>query len=178
MDSRFPTFRFLAAEVAAAQFDASEAPCDCCARTTGLRYHGNIYGHAPDNASVCPSCIADGSVAQRWDASFNQVDPRSPCDDQAKQEAEQRTPGFPSWQELWIPVCCGMPTEFLGDAGWHDLTGRWAEAQSSIFDDGAPGTNAEERQAFLKTLKAGGDPAGYVFRCVTCARLIGRWDCG
>lgn len=176
-NGKVPAFRFIAPEAAAAQFEASDRPCDCCGLVTGSRYTGVIYGDAPDEHTVCPWCIADGSVAAKWSAAFNTVDYRLACDENAKKEAEERTPGFPSWQELWIPVCCGMPAVFLGDAGWDDLSGRWAEACDTIFDDGAPGTNADERRAFLRSLTPGGNPTAYVFRCMTCTRLIGRWDC-
>jgi uncharacterized protein len=167
----------MAAPVLALQFEESDVACDCCTRATCLRYTGVIYGDAPDTHSVCPWCIADGTVAQAWKASFNTVDPRSPCDPDAKTEAECRTPGFPTWQDLWIPVCCGMPTEFLGDAGWDELSEAWAGAVSSLLTDCCPGENESERSEFLRSLRAGGNPGAYVFRCLSCAALVGRWDC-
>ncbi len=177
MDQNLPVFRFMASPVVALQFEGSDAVCDCCTRPAGLRYKGTIYGHAPDTHSVCPWCIADGTVADKWQASFNEVDPRSPCDASAKSEVECRTPGFLTWQDLWIPVCCGMPTEFLGDAGWDELSGAWTGAVSSLLAEGCPGENESERSEFLRSLRAGGNPGAYVFRCLSCAALVGRWDC-
>lgn len=177
MDATFPTFRFMSPEAMRVQFDASGGACDCCGKVTGWRYNGVIYGDAPDEHSVCPWCIADGSVAAKWDAAFNIVDDWSPCDPDAQKEAEQRTPGFPTWQDWFIPVCCGMPTEFLGDAGWEDLSGRWSGAVESMLEDCSPLTHEGEREEFLRTIKPGENPSAYVFRCVVCAKLVGRWDC-
>ncbi len=177
MDQNLPKFRFMASPAVVLQFEVSDAVCDCCMRSTGFRYNGVIHGDAPDSHSVRPWCIAGGAVADKWDGSFNSVDPHIPCDADAKLEVECRTPGFPSWQDLWIPVCCGMPTEFLGDAGWGELSGVWSEAVSSLLADGCPGRDESERSELLRSLRAGGNPGAYVFRCVVCAGLVGRWDC-
>jgi uncharacterized protein CbrC (UPF0167 family) len=59
-----------------------------------------------------------------------------------------------------------MPTEFLGDAGWDELSGAWAGAVSSLLADCCPGENESERAEFLRSLRAGGNPGAYVFRCV------------
>ena len=177
MNTAFPVFRFMAPEAVRDQFEASEGGCDCCGKATGWRYTGVIYGDAPDEHSVCPWCIADGSVAAKWDAAFSMVDDRTECDEDAQKEAEQQTPGFPSWQDWYIPVCCGMPTEFLGDAGWEDLRGRWAGAVESMLADCLPVVNDGELDGFLRSFKRGENPAAYVFRCIECAKLVGRWDC-
>lgn len=77
-----------------------------------------------------------------------------------------------------FPVFRFMAAEaVLGDAGWEDLSGRWAGAVESMMEDCLPIVGEARRDEILRSMTKGADPSGYVFRCVVCANFVGRWDC-
>ena len=53
---------------------------------------------------ICPWCIADGSAAAKWSASFNDLQDVPPgVPTQVALEVETRTPGYESWQgNSWL----------------------------------------------------------------------------
>ena len=142
-----------------------------------FRYHPNPFktGVFKDDASVvcecCPHCIASGAAAAKFDASFIQdADPLPPgaADAQGKtEELFKRTPGYFSWQgERWL-VCCDDYCEFLGDVGTKELQ-EMGIAEEVFAQYALRGEFAvEDVQSYLI---AGGDMAGYLFRCTRCGK--------
>ena len=144
--------------------------CECCEQTTDAYYCGSIYCVADVNY-LCPHCIASGAAAAKFDASFIQdADPLPPgaADAQAKtDELFKRTPGYFSWQgEHWL-VCCDDYCEFLGDVGTKELQDLGI-AEEVFAEYALRGEFAvEDVQGYLV---AGGDMAGYLFRCTRCGK--------
>jgi Uncharacterised protein family (UPF0167) len=51
--------------------DESEATSLCCSRAHGYLYSGTVYARYALNARRCPWCVADGSAAERFDATIS-----------------------------------------------------------------------------------------------------------
>ena len=150
--------------------DDASVVCECCEQATGVYYRGSIYCVADLNY-LCPHCIASGAAAAKFDAGFIQdADPlpSGAADAQGKtEELFKRTPGYFSWQgERWL-VCCDDYCEFLGDVGTKEL--QEMGIAKEVFEEYAlRGEFAvEDAQGYLV---AGGDMAGYLFRCARCGK--------
>ena len=144
--------------------------CECCEQATGVYYRGSIYCTA-DVKYLCPHCIASGAAAAKFDAGFIQdADPlpSGAADAQGKtEELFKRTPGYFSWQGAHWLTCCDDYCEFLGDVGTKELQD--LGALEEVFAEYAlRGEFAVED--VRDCLVAGGDTAGYLFRCLHCGK--------
>ena len=150
--------------------DDANVVCECCEQATDAYYCGSVYCVADVNY-LCPHCIASGAAAGKFDAGFIQdADPLPPgaVDAQGKtDELFKRTPGYFSWQgERWL-VCCDDYCEFLGDVGTKELEDLGI-AEEVFTEYALRGEFAvEDVQSYLV---AGGDMAGYLFRCTRCGK--------
>lgn len=150
--------------------DDASVVCECCEQATDAYYCGSVYCVANVNY-LCPYCIASGAAAGKFDAGFIQdADPLPPgaADAQGKtEELFKRTPGYFSWQgERWL-VCCDDYCEFLGDVGTKELEDLGI-AEEVFTEYALRGEFAvEDAQGYLV---AGGDMAGYLFRCTRCGK--------
>ncbi|WP_161831483.1 CbrC family protein [Pseudovibrio sp. POLY-S9] len=77
--------------------------CQCCQQEKHFMYVGPIYC-VDDVSEVCPWCIADGSAAAKWSASFNDVyDVPSGVSQDVIETIAARTPGYSTWQDnKWL----------------------------------------------------------------------------
>ena len=150
--------------------DDASVICECCEQATDVYYCGSIYCVAEANY-LCPHCIASGAAAAKFDASFIQdADPLPPSTSDAQAKTEElfkRTPGYFSWQgERWL-VCCDDYCEFLGDASTKELE-EMGIAEEVFAEYALRGEFAvRDVQSYLV---AGGDMAGYLFRCTRCGK--------
>ncbi|EMG31409.1 CbrC family protein [Campylobacter showae] len=150
--------------------DDASVVCECCEQTTDVYYCGSVYS-VEDVNYLCPHCIASGAAAAKFDARFIQdADhlPPSTSDVQAKtEELFKRTPGYFSWQgEHWL-TCCDDYCEFLGDVGTKGLQDLGI-AEKVLADYALREEFAVED--VRDYLVAGGDMAGYLFRCTHCGK--------
>ena len=156
--------------------DDASVVCECCGQATDAYYCGSIYCVADVNY-LCPHCIASGAAAAKFDASFIQdADPLPPGAADAKSKTDElfkRTPGYFSWQgEHWL-ICCDDYCEFLGDVGTKKLE-EMGIADEVFAEYALRGEFAvEDVQSYLV---AGGDMAGYLFRCARCGKYKIRVD--
>lgn len=150
--------------------DDASVVCECCEQATDVYYCGSVYS-VEDVNYLCPHCIASGAAAAKFDAGFIQdADPLpdGAADAQAKtEELFKRTPGYFSWQgEHWL-ACCDDYCEFLGDVGTKELEEMGIAdkvfAEYALRGEFAVG----DVQSYLI---AGGDMAGYLFRCTRCGK--------
>ena len=144
--------------------------CECCKQATDVYYCGSVYS-VEDVNYLCPHCIASGAAAAKFDAGFIQdADPLpdGAADAQAKtEELFKRTPGYFSWQgEHWL-ACCGDYCEFLGDVGTKEL--QEMGIAEEVFAQYALRGEFAVRDV-QNYLVAGGDMAGYMFRCIRCGK--------
>ena len=144
--------------------------CECCEQATDVYYCGSVYS-VEDVNYLCPHCIASGAAAAKFDAGFIQdADPLPPgaADAQGKtEELFKRTPGYFSWQgERWL-VCCDDYCEFFGDVGTKELEDLGIAEE--VFTEYALRGEFAVRDV-QSYLVAGGDMAGYLFRCTRCGK--------
>lgn len=150
--------------------DDASVVCECCEQATDVYYRGSIYCTA-DVKYLCPHCIASGAAAAKFDAGFIQdADPLTPgaTDAQAKtKELFQRTPGYFSWQGAHWLTCCDDYCEFLGDVGTKELQD--LGIADEVFEEYSLRSEFAVEDV-RDCLIAGGDTAGYLFRCLHCGK--------
>ncbi|WP_208533113.1 CbrC family protein, partial [Pseudomonas aeruginosa] len=72
MNPPLPHFRYHPEPLASSSIEASATTCQCCGKARGYVYTGSPYSrHELPPGSLCPWCIADGSAAARYEASFS-----------------------------------------------------------------------------------------------------------
>lgn len=150
--------------------DDASVVCECCEQATDVYYCGHVYSES-DAKYLCPHCIANGKAAVKFDATFVQdADelPSGAANAQAKtDELFKRTPGYFCWQgEHWL-TCCDDYCEFLGDVGTKEL--RKMGIADEVFAQYAL-RGEYDVQTVREYLEAGGEMAGYLFRCLHCGK--------
>lgn len=96
----------------------SDAVCECCGKARGVLYKGVIYAsNSPE--TLCPWCIADGSAAAKYDASFFDADFVDDDNEYVSMSPEHhlevfgKTIGFATFNPIGWWVHCGEPAEYL-----------------------------------------------------------------
>jgi uncharacterized protein CbrC (UPF0167 family) len=111
-----PAFRYHPDPIATGSVERSDAECRCCGQRRGYIYICNSFCEEELDEALCPWCIADGSAAQKFDATFSDGHPLSKAGvpEAVIEEVTCRTPGYISWQQdKWL-CCCGDACEFHG----------------------------------------------------------------
>jgi uncharacterized protein CbrC (UPF0167 family) len=113
-----PEFPYHPDPIATGAIEESGAVCVNCGRARGFIYAGPVFAADELADALCPWCIADGSAAARWDASFTDV-PELPDDVPAEaiMRVLRRTPGFNGRQQEHWMFHCGDGAAFLGTTG-------------------------------------------------------------
>src|SRR3954452_7382977 len=117
-----PTFRYHPDPIATGSIKPSGASCICCAEARGFVYAGPVYSTRNNlDDAICPWCIADGSAAKKFDASFTDAAGIGGGDEDWPEvsagiieEVSLRTPGYNSWQEERWFTCCDDAAAYLG----------------------------------------------------------------
>jgi uncharacterized protein len=181
-----PIFKYHPSAYKLEVFKKSKKVCQCCGQARGFVYQCNTYC-VEDVETLCPWCIADGSAAKKFDASFqsqietvdDEMNWKSPVlADEIVDELAHRTPGFISWQGSHWLTHCNDGCEFHGDLAQDELL-TLPEATLDLF---------KQEHAYLFTPKNWGSiaalneiyfPAGdialYKFVCRHCGFI--RLNC-
>lgn len=129
MSPSLPQFRYHPDPVKTGAIKASPAACVACGQNRGWIYALPIYTAEDVGGGICPWCIADGSAAAKFDATF--VDDASIVGEAPQKVVEEitlRTPSYHSWQgEAWL-CHCNDACEAHGDATVEDLKQATPEA--------------------------------------------------
>ena len=176
-----PTFRYHPDPIGTGSIVPSSDACACCGEARGFVYAGPVYTEAELDNALCPWCIADGSAAEEYDATF--VDPAGignygtwdEVPPAVIAEVATRTPGFTGWQQERWWTHCGDAAAFLGPADRDELTRRWPGAIPAIREDSAQ--TDQDWPAYLAALDQERGPTAYVFQCLKCGQLGGYSDC-
>jgi hypothetical protein len=183
MDEPLPSFRYHPDPLSTGSFKAnSDTPCLSCNRLREYTYTGSVWTEKPFilEDHICPWCIADGSAAKRFAATFNYTGTLDDVTAAVREEIETRTPGFHTWQqETWLG-CCGDAAAFLGLAGAKELREQFPDAVASVKqilrdDYDLSGTELKD---FLESLSTESDPTAYIFRCLHCQKYLSYVDQG
>ena len=170
-----PQFRYHPDPVRTGMLRRSDDQCQVCEQSRGYVYAGNVYSEA-NLEHVCPWCIADGSAALRFDASF--ADPHSlsqaSLPDSIIEEVSKRTPAYESWQsEVWL-AHCNDACEFHGDAEREDLERIDSEERTRIQQ--IHSFPPSDWEAMVQSYQPAGQPAFYKFACRHCATVLYHVD--
>ncbi len=183
MDQPLPAFRYHPDPLATGNLKPdSDTPCLSCSRIRGYIYVGSVWTEKNFilEDHLCPWCIADGSAAKRFGATFNDTGTLDNLSAAVREEIETRTPGYIAWQEeVWLG-CCGDGAAFLGMAGAQELREQFPDAVASVkqvlrdnFD-----LSGEELKEFMDSLSTESDPTAYIFRCLHCQKYLSYVDQG
>src|SRR5947207_6887785 len=93
--STLPTFRYHPDPIATGSVKPSDKECRSCGEARGYIYTSSVYAEESLDEEICPWCIADGSAAEKFDASFCDANPLAEADvpDHIIEEVTMRTPG-------------------------------------------------------------------------------------
>ncbi len=176
-----PSFRYHPDPVDTGSIVAAKDTCRACGQARGYVYVGPVYAEEDLERAFCPWCIANGTAARQFGATFADAAgvggygewdkvPRSAVD-----EICLRTPGFAAFQKGRWWTHCGDGAEFLGAAGRRELNGRWASAVPTFrealgIDDDA------EWQDLLAGLSRDTGATAFLFRCRHCFKFGGYID--
>jgi uncharacterized protein CbrC (UPF0167 family) len=173
-----PKFTYHPDPLSTGSIEPSSKRCMCCGEARGYIYTGPVYAVDDLSEGVCPWCIADGSVHEKFDAEFTDAagiggnGEWDKVSDVIRDEVAHRTPGFSGWQQEQWWTHCSDAAEFLGRVGHeeaHALGQQLLDALDCGYVD-------EEREAYLKALDRDHGPTGYAFRCRHCGALGGYSD--
>ena len=166
-----PSFPYHPDPVATGSVVTSDSVCSCCGQARGFVYTGPVYA-VDDVEALCPWCIADGSAAARFEATFTDAFAPDGVDPSVVDEICLRTPGFSGWQqEEWL-FHCGDGAAFLGRAGFAGLD---ADALAAVRRELAPWP-ADQIDHYLAALSLDEPPTAYLFRCRVCGTQLAYTD--
>jgi uncharacterized protein CbrC (UPF0167 family) len=171
MSAGLPVFRYHPDPVATGSIVVAAGECVACRRVRGYLYTGPVSGPDGLDDGLCPWCIADGTAAERFDASFADVGSGVPADvpQAVIDEIAQRTPSYLSWQQDYWLYHCADACAFLGLAGRKELQLHPPQALAAVVacvrEYGWPDG---EVHAFVESLDRDGQPTAYLFRCLRC----------
>ena len=177
MTERLPEFPYHPDPLTTGFVEMSNAACLACERVRGFIYTGPVFAVEELQESLCPWCIADGSAATRFDATFTDD---VPVPDDVPGEVvtlvTTRTPGFGGWQqEHWL-YHCGDGAAFLGVAGWPELERHPAALDSLRHESAGFGWSPQQIEEYLRALDKDGSPAAYLFKCRHCGTDLAYSD--
>ncbi|MFG1906915.1 CbrC family protein [Kribbella sp. NPDC048928] len=174
--TQLPTFRYHPDPLATGMVKPSEEECLNCGQSRGYLYTGPVYAVEEIVDELCPWCIADGSAADRFDATFTDTlgEPDG-VPQPVVQEVLTRTPGFDGWQqERWL-FHCGDGAAFLGRVGYEVLR-ELPEAVEMLLEENRQFWSPEQCEYYVRHLDADGEATGYLFRCLQCGTHLAYSD--
>jgi len=157
-----------------------DTPCLGCNQLRGYVYTGAVFTEKNFilDDHLCPWCIADGTAAKRFGASFNDTGTTDDIPDAARDEIENRTPGFTAWQqEQWLG-CCGDGAAFLGVVGVKELALNFPGAIPAVIKhiEEEYGLEGDDQDEFFASLQKNGQPSAYLFCCLHCQKYLAYVD--
>ena len=168
---RLPEFRYHPDPLATGSVIASPDPCLACGQSRGYLYDGPIYTEDGVDGALCPWCIADGSAADKFAATFvdSEAFPEG-VPESAIDEITTRTPGYSAWQSERWPACCGDATVFHGPTGIQELRQRDRALEGPlmshiVYNMAISGAAANR---LIESLDRDKGPTAYVFHCPAC----------
>ena len=166
-----PTFKYHPDPVRSGSVSKSDATCKCCKKARGYIYDGPVYAEDELDSVICPWCIADGSAANKFDATF--VDSEAFADgipQAAMDEIMERTPGYAAWQSEAWPICCDDATAYIEPLGIKEIRKSYRDIEYNflthiIYNMQISGGAATR---MLESLNRENGPTAFLFRCLKC----------
>jgi uncharacterized protein len=170
-------FQYHPDPLATGSVEESPAVCDACGQANGFIFAGAVYAVA-DDLHICPWCIADGTAAAKFGASFNDTAPWAPesVPIGIVETIEERTPGFESWQGARWLFHCDDGAAFVGRVSGCELAD-YPEALADVRRECAEnGWDEEQTEQYVGAMEHNGQVTGYLFRCLLCGRHLAYSD--
>ncbi|WP_411993760.1 CbrC family protein [Agarivorans sp. DSG3-1] len=121
MSENLPTFKYHPDPIGSGVFVESTCECPVCGMQRDYMYVGPFYSN-DEVEGICPSCIANGKAAEKFDLTFVDEDEIEEVDDESLvEELTKRTPGYFFAQEDSWPVHCGDFCVVMGSASSVDI---------------------------------------------------------
>ncbi|PLR33282.1 hypothetical protein CYR55_16990 [Chimaeribacter californicus] len=173
MEKSLPKFIYITDDYAGTVFLKNSIMCDCCQKESPYQYNGPVYSVEEGEITLCPWCIHDGSAAEKYAASFNDIY------DESLEEAIittvcEQTPGYSSWQDQGWAAHCKDACVYHGDASAQDVADASEPTRQKWMRDYEQ--DAESWDHFMKGYQPGGDQGVYKFHCRHCDLIIFNWD--
>lgn len=170
-----PPFKYHPDPVATGSVAPSQGKkCRRCKRDRGYLYVGPVYAEEELDGALCPFCIADGSAAEKFDATFTDIEGlEDGMPDAAIDEITERTPGFASWQESRWLACCDDGMAFVGPMGLKEIRANYYELEGEAVTYVVQQMGISGRAAInlVEALDKDKGPTMYLFKCLRCERL-------
>ncbi|WP_329329480.1 CbrC family protein [Streptomyces mirabilis] len=176
MTEPLPEFPYHPDPVATGAVVPSDTTCVCCGQARGYLYTGPVYSVDDLADRLCPWCIADGTAAGRYEATFTGGAVGDDVPIEVFAAVAGRTPGFPGWQEPQWYFHCGDGTTFLGAVGAAELAARPDAIETLRQEADGWGWPPDEVERHLSTLDKDGRPTAYPFRCRVCSTHLAYSD--
>jgi len=170
-----PTFKYHPDPLSTGSVIVSDATCKCCGEKRGYIYACNVYCIEELNNQICPWCIADGSAAKKFTATFVEDCPlrQAGIVESIILEVTTKTPGYISWQqEVWLSHC-NDACAFLGDATIDDVL---AIIENQLEVIGSDGIDRETLNMMAQNYRPKCSPAFYKFECLHCNQNLYSMD--
>jgi len=165
-----PTFKYHPNPLATKAFEESKEGlvCDCCGEVTHIYYQTPFYS-IDDVECLCPTCIANGNAATKFNGSFqDDLSIEEGVDDLDKiDELIHHTPGYCGWQQEYWRVHCGDFCAYLGYVGASEL--KALGIMEEVLDD--PIWDDEQKQMIKESVN-GGHLQCYLFKCLHCGKHL------
>jgi len=164
-----PKFRYHPNPLATGAFEESEEGviCDCCGKTTHIYYEAPFYA-VEDIDYLCPTCIANGDAAKKFDGSFQDDYSVDDVEDSKKlDELIYRTPGYCGWQQEYWRAHCGDFCAYLGRVGAVEL--KALGIMDEVLDD--PMWDDVQKEMIKESVN-GGHLQCYLFQCLHCKKHL------
>ena len=164
------TFKYHPSPLATKAFEESKEGlvCDCCGEVTHIYYQTPFYS-IDDVECLCPTCIANGNAATKFNGSFqDDLSIEEGVDDLDKiDELIHRTPGYCGWQQEYWRVHCSDFCAYLGYVGASEL--KALGIMEEVLDD--PIWDDEQKQMIKESVN-GGHLQCYLFKCLHCGKHL------
>lgn len=175
MSETLPFFKYHPNPIETGNVKSSDEICACCENARGFIYTASVYSTHDLDESICPWCIADGSAAEKFDATFNDSGLGSNISNKIIEEISKRTPGYESWQsDIWL-YHCEDGCEFHGDLSKQEAKNLEVEAIKKFCIEND--LNEEDGREIIQYYEKGGNPAIYKFVCRHCGEIKFYTDC-
>lgn len=161
-----PKFRYHPDPIGTGAFEeGEEKTCPCCGKKRTVYYSITPYC-VEDVENICPTCIANGEAARKYEATFIQgAEWEGEPDKEKEEELFCRTPGYISWQgEYWLS-CCDDYCAYLGTVGTKEL--KAMDIVDEVFEEYAARDEFEDVEEYLVK---DGSLCGYLFQCLHCGK--------
>jgi uncharacterized protein CbrC (UPF0167 family) len=177
MSETLPFFKYHPNPIETGNLKLSDKICACCEKARGYIYIASVYSTYDLDESICPWCIADGSAAEKFNATFSDAHPlwKSGIPEEVIQEVVKKTPGFITWQqEVWLSHC-NDACEFHGDLAKQEAKYLEDEAIKKFCIEND--LDEEDGREIVQYYEKGGDLAIYKFVCRHCGEIKLYTDC-